>query len=109
MRGYSPMNPSLLLEHVSKTFERKSEMGMSKGQRESRSVLKNVSLSAGAGETVCILGKNGAGKTTLIRILSTLLLPDEGTATVCGLNALTEPEEVRRKVGVMLNAGDGGF
>ena len=56
-----------------------------------------------------MLGKNGTGKTTLIRILSTLILPDSGEVIVCGLNAVKECREVRRRVGVMLNAGEGGF
>jgi ABC-2 type transport system ATP-binding protein len=47
-----------------------------------------------------LLGPNGAGKTTAIRILTTLMRPDEGTATVAGVNLLTDPEAVRRKIGL---------
>jgi ABC-2 type transport system ATP-binding protein len=101
--------PPLLLEHVSKSFRRKSEIGTSTEKHENRPVLKNVTISVREGETVCILGKNGAGKTTLIRILSTLVLPDNGVARICGLDVVGEADHVKRNVGVMLNAGDGGF
>ena len=101
--------PPLLLEHVSKSFQRKSEIGRSVEKLENRPVLRNVTLSVGDGETVCILGKNGAGKTTLIRILSTLVLPDSGVARICGRDVAREADYVKRNVGVMLNAGDGGF
>lgn len=82
---------------------------MSMSLDQVRPVLKDLTLSVDAGETVCILGKNGAGKTTLIRILSTLMIPDHGSATVCGVDVRREPEHARRFIGVMLNAGDGGF
>lgn len=72
-------------------------------------MLKEVTVSVKEGEILCVLGKNGAGKTTLIRILSALVLPDDGRAIVCGFDVNRQPEQVKRKVGVMLNAGDGGF
>jgi ABC-2 type transport system ATP-binding protein len=56
-----------------------------------------------------VLGKNGSGKTTLTRILSTLIEPDSGEVKVCGFDARQNGREVRRRVGVMLNAGEGGF
>jgi len=63
----------------------------------------------GKNEIVCVLGRNGSGKTTLVRILSTLVLPDQGEVRVCGFDALREGESVRRRIGVMLNTGDSGF
>lgn len=103
------MLTSVSLEHVSKSFRRRSEIRLVSKGAESRSVLKDVTMSAGEGETVCILGKNGAGKTTLTRILSTLILPDHGKVTICGVDARDNPEQARSHIGVMLNAGDGGF
>jgi ABC-2 type transport system ATP-binding protein len=47
-----------------------------------------------------LLGPNGAGKTTAVRILTTLLSPDAGTATVAGINVVADPAEARRKIGV---------
>ena len=56
--------------------------------------LKNVSFSIKEGEIFGLLGPNGAGKTTLINILTTLLIPDEGTAFVCGYNILKDRYEL---------------
>ena len=48
-----------------------------------------------------LLGPNGAGKTTALRILSTVLRPSGGTATVNGFDVLTQPAQVRRQIGFM--------
>lgn len=53
------------------------------------------------GTIVGLLGPNGAGKTTTLRILSTLVKPDRGTATVAGFDVVTQPAEVRRRLGVV--------
>ncbi len=51
--------------------------------------------------TVCaLLGPNGAGKTTTVRLLTTLAVPDAGSATVAGLDVVTHPVEVRRRIGL---------
>jgi len=47
-----------------------------------------------------LLGPNGAGKTTTVRILTTLLRPDSGSAHVAGFDVLAEPDEVRRRIGL---------
>jgi ABC-2 type transport system ATP-binding protein len=99
----------VVLRNVSKTFTRKFETGASRAVTRKREVLKNVSLEVRAGEIVCLLGRNGAGKTTIARILSTLIIPDEGQAKVCGYDVVTQAREVRQRIGVMINAGDGGF
>jgi sodium transport system ATP-binding protein len=61
--------------------------------------LAGVSFSAGEGEIYGILGPNGAGKTTALRILSTLLRPTSGTATVAGFDVVTQPSLVRHQIG----------
>jgi ABC-2 type transport system ATP-binding protein len=61
-------------------------------------VLAGVDLDVGAGEIVGLLGPNGAGKTTLVNILTTLVAPDSGTATVAGFDVVTHPADVRRRI-----------
>jgi ABC-2 type transport system ATP-binding protein len=61
----------------------------------------DVSLQVKAGEVLALLGPNGAGKTTTIRMLTTVLKPSSGTATVAGFDVLTHPEKVRAAVGVL--------
>jgi ABC-2 type transport system ATP-binding protein len=52
------------------------------------------------GSVLGLLGPNGAGKTTIVRILTTLLRPDEGSATVAGVDVLAKPRDVRRRIGL---------
>lgn len=63
--------------------------------------LQEVSFEVQKGELFGIIGPDGAGKTTLFRILTTLMLPDLGTATVNGLDVVTDYKEIRRQVGYM--------
>ena len=62
--------------------------------------LRDVSLQASAGTVTALLGPNGAGKTTVVRILSTLLRPDAGTARVGGYDVARDPERVRALIGL---------
>ena len=63
--------------------------------------LQDVSFEVGPGEIVGFLGPNGAGKTTTLRILSTYLTPDAGTATVGGHDSARDPMAVRRMLGYL--------
>lgn len=63
--------------------------------------LKNVSFSVEQGELFGLIGADGAGKSTLFRILTTLLLPDSGTATVGTLDVATDYKAIRARVGYM--------
>jgi ABC-2 type transport system ATP-binding protein len=67
-------------------------------RRRSVPALKGVTFSMARGECVAILGQNGSGKSTLVRLLSTLLLHDGGSATIFGHDAFTESRAVRRLV-----------
>jgi ABC-2 type transport system ATP-binding protein len=62
--------------------------------------LDGVDLDIPAGQVLGLLGPNGAGKTTTVRILTTLLRPDSGSAHVAGYDVLAEPDEVRRRIGL---------
>jgi len=61
-------------------------------------VLKGVDFDVARGSIFALLGSNGAGKTTIVRILSTLLKPDHGTARVDGFDVLSEPARVRESI-----------
>jgi ABC-2 type transport system ATP-binding protein len=61
-------------------------------------VLRGVDLDVAAGTIFALLGSNGAGKTTLVRILSTLLKADAGTATVHGFDVAASPGDVRESM-----------
>jgi ABC-2 type transport system ATP-binding protein len=63
-------------------------------------VLDGVDLVVPAGSVTALLGPNGAGKTTTVHILSTLLRPDSGTATVAGCDVVRDPDGVRAAIGL---------
>ena len=63
--------------------------------------LKEISFAVKQGEIFGLIGPDGAGKSTLFRILTTLLLADKGTATVNGLDVVTDYKQIRTKVGYM--------
>ena len=63
-------------------------------------VLRGVDFDVDRGSIFALLGSNGAGKTTVVRILSTLLTPDAGTARVNGFDVRTQPADVRASIGL---------
>ena len=67
--------------------------------------VRGVDLDVHAGELVGFLGPNGAGKTTTLRMLTTLLRPTAGTATVGGVDLLADPVGVRKKIGYVAQGG----
>lgn len=71
--------------------------GLQKSFRDVQ-VLRGVDLSVERGTVFALLGSNGAGKTTVVRILSTLLTPDAGTASVHGFDVATQSADVRRSI-----------
>ncbi|GAA2226545.1 MULTISPECIES: ATP-binding cassette domain-containing protein [Kitasatospora] len=73
--------------------------GIVKHYGETRA-LDGVDLSVRQGTVLGVLGPNGAGKTTLVRILSTLIKPDAGTAHVGGYDVLRQPRQLRRTIGL---------
>lgn len=71
--------------------------GMEKSYKELH-VLRGVDFDVAGGSIFALLGSNGAGKTTMVRILSTLLRPDAGTAAVQGFDVTTDPLRVRESI-----------
>jgi ABC-2 type transport system ATP-binding protein len=69
-----------------------------------RTALNGISFDVRPAELFGLLGPNGSGKTTLFRILSTLMLPTAGRATIMGCDAAQEPARVRRQIGVVFQA-----
>ncbi len=65
---------------------------------KSTAVLNGVNFEVSRGEIFALLGSNGAGKTTTIQILSTLLQPDGGSASICGFDVKRQPEKVRESI-----------
>src|SRR5688572_16654173 len=63
--------------------------------------VEGISFSLEPGDIFGFIGSNGAGKTTTIRMLSTLLEPTSGTATINGADILKDPMDVRRMIGYM--------
>jgi ABC-2 type transport system ATP-binding protein len=69
-----------------------------------RTALNGVSFDVRPAELFGLLGPNGSGKTTLFRILSTLMLPTAGRATILGCDAAQDPARLRRQIGVVFQA-----
>ena len=84
---------ALVVHNLRKEFVRRDGRG-----KRRVAALKGVDFTIERGECVAILGPNGSGKSTLVRLLSTLLLPDGGTATVFGRDAFRDTKAVRRMV-----------
>ncbi len=78
----------ILVSHISKSYG-------------TLQALQDISFEVQKGEVFGIIGPDGAGKTSLFRILTTLLLPDEGNATVAGLDVVRDYKRLRQMIGYM--------
>ncbi len=87
------MSPAVEVVDLVKQFTRRE-----RGKRVRARALDGVSLTVARGECVAILGQNGSGKSTLVRVLSTLLLHERGTARVFGHDVVRDERAVRRLV-----------
>jgi ABC-2 type transport system ATP-binding protein len=90
--------PAIVVEDLRKEFFRNDGRHGLRRRRKRVAALDGVSFEVARGETVAILGQNGSGKSTLIRLLSTLLLHDGGSARIFGHDAFTETRAVRRLI-----------
>jgi ABC-2 type transport system ATP-binding protein len=81
------------VSHLQKSFHRRRG-----GRRHGATALDDICFEVARGECVAVLGQNGSGKSTLVRALSTLVLPDSGTARVFGYDIVRDAAVVRRLV-----------
>ena len=96
------MEEILRAEGLCKTFTLSRKQQKIERATEKRKVaVDHLTFSAYRGEIFGLLGPNGAGKTTTLRMLSTLIKPDEGDATLDGCSVVQQPEEVRAKIGFL--------
>ena len=92
------LTPAVEAHELRKEFRRKPRSAGRFARRRRVAALKGVSFTIARGECVAVLGRNGSGKSTLVRLLSTLLLHDGGSARIFGHDAFAEPRAVRRLV-----------
>jgi ABC-2 type transport system ATP-binding protein len=94
--------PSIETRRLTRVFRAR------RGSGEIRA-LEGIDLVVYPGECFGLLGPNGAGKSTLIKILTTLLLPTNGTARVAGHDVATDPLEVRRRINLVSGGDNSGY
>ena len=88
--------PAARVEHISKVFVQRPLFW--RGETKIVNAVTDISFTVPRGEIFGILGANGSGKSTLIRMLSTLLIPDEGTVEVFGFDVQRDEAEVKRLI-----------
>ena len=92
---------SIVFESVHKIF-RRSCFGFTRKSREHTLALNGLSLEVAAGEVLGLLGPNGSGKSTTLKLISTMLLPDDGRVLVNGHDTRLQGQSVRKQVGFAL-------
>ncbi len=100
---------AIVVRELKKTYWTSSKKGLLRSEKQAVEALKGVSFNVRHGEVVGLLGPNGAGKTTTVKIISTLLLPDSGTALVEGFDVVKQAKEVRKRIGIMLSVEKGFY
>lgn len=110
----SAIDYAIYTNDLTKTYKSKvhnPEQRFSFLKRESKIVIavNHVNLRIQRGELFGLLGRNGAGKTTLVKILCTLLPPNEGIAVVNGFDVVREQMNVKRSIGTIFSVGERGF
>lgn len=100
--------------NLTKIFKSKQNLdnGLSIFRRRQSVAVKavnNLNLEIKKGQLFGLLGPNGAGKTTLVKMLCTLLPPDEGTALINGYDVVKEQMNVKRSLGTLFSVGERGF
>ena len=96
------MQDIIRVQDLRKTFQLSAkQQKLERTKQKTKVAVDGVSFSAAKGEIYALLGPNGAGKTTTLRMLATLIRPEFGDAIIDGTSIVSEPEEVRRKIGFL--------
>ncbi|MGB7978295.1 MAG: ATP-binding cassette domain-containing protein [Chlamydiales bacterium] len=90
------------MQHIVYTRDLRKSFAAKKGPYEA---VRGVDLAVAPGEIFGFLGPNGAGKTTTLKMLTTLMQPDSGDAQVSGFDVRKDPQEVRKRIGYVSQAG----
>lgn len=94
--------PLLSVEGISKSFTlSRKQQKIEHTTARLKVAVSNLTFTVERGEIFGLLGPNGAGKTTTLRMLSTLIRPDSGDVLVDGFSVVSQPEEVRRRIGFL--------
>lgn len=102
------MTPTIEIKKVSKWFSPSFSLSRFWKKRPKVKALDQINLTINPGTLFALVGPNGAGKTTLLRLLSTLLLPDEGEVRIHGYSSLTDASKIRERVAFTMGH-EGGF
>ena len=96
------MEEIIQVQNLRKTFKLSAkQQKLERTKQKTKVAVDGLSFSAVRGEIYGLLGPNGAGKTTTLRMLATLIRPDEGDALISGSSIVTAQNEVRRKIGFL--------
>lgn len=99
------MSWAIDVKSLNKTF--KTRTGFFIRKSKTTVAVEDISFNVHQGELFGLLGPNGAGKTTTVKMLSTLLLPTRGSATILGLDIIRQTQEVRKRIGFTFGGSRG--
>ena len=111
----SPNEYAIETRNLTKTYTSKVRTSgkrtaiFSRGGPRTVVAVNHLDVKIRKGELFGLLGPNGAGKTTLVKILCTLLPPDEGTAILNGFDAVKQQMQVKQSIGTLFSVGERGF
>ncbi len=101
----SAHNKAIVAEHLCKVFN--ATKGMLRRSKTQVVAVKDVSFDVDYGELFGLVGPNGAGKTTTIKMLTTMLIPTSGKATVLGFDNEKDVTKIRERIGIVLGGERG--
>ncbi len=105
MVASSTSEKAIVVRDLRRTY--KTTKGVFRKKRETVEAVRGISFDVDHGELFGLVGPNGAGKTTTIKMLTTLLTPTSGTATVLGCDVVHDVMEIRRRIGIIFGGERG--